>query len=53
MQDHAAPNHGFVSPWFRNEEKRLNEEDYFPDDYPVDEKLVMPAVQTRTQQRDD
>ena len=45
MQDQEATDHGFVSPWFLKEPKLAGEDDYFPNDYPIDESLVTPAPQ--------
>lgn len=45
MQDQEANDPGFVSPWFIKEPKPAEEFDYFPNDYPIDEKLVTPPEQ--------
>lgn len=44
MQDQEATDHGFVSPWFIREPKPAGKYDYFPNDYPIDEKLVTPPL---------
>lgn len=43
MQDGEPLEHGFVSPWFTTKVTQPANDDYFPNDYPVDSSLVTPV----------
>jgi hypothetical protein len=58
MQDDESVSHGFVSPWFidrADEPIKLSNEvtktDYFPNDFPIDDALVLPAHATSNEKK--